>query len=258
MKQFISFTKKEFKESLATYKFYILIAVFLIIGMISPLFAKIMPDLLKSLTDTEDMQGIIIVLPEPTAMDSWTQFFKNISQIGMIVLVIVFSGIMASEISKGTLINLLTKGLSRRIVIVSKLVSATLLFTLSYILCLAICYGYTAYFWEIGELRYVFISFFAPWLFCEFLIALLIFGGTVFGNIMGSLLSCGAVVIFFSLISIAPNVAKFNPMSLSSGTLSLLTGTAKLSDFLPAIIICFIMTLVLIVASILVFDKKKL
>jgi len=253
MKQFIAFTKKEIYESVATFRLYILLAVFVIFGMMSPLIAKLMPDILKNLGDS----GVVITLPEPTAMDAWGQFFKNVGQMGMLDLVIIFSGIMSNELSKGTLINLLTKGLKRHTVILSKFLSASVLWTVNYLLCFGICYAYTAYFFGIDAISHAVLAFTAPWLFGELMLALLIFGGTLFGNIYGSLLSCLSAVIVLSVISIVPKAAGYNPITLSGGTFSLLNGAKEPSDFIPAEIICSALIVALIAGAIVVFDRKR-
>lgn len=254
MNQFIAFTKKEFHESAATFRLYILLAVFLVLGMTSPLIAKLTPELLKTLGDTGS--GIVIQMPEPVMTDAWAQFFKNVGQIGMLVLVIVFGGVMSNELSKGTLTNLLTKGLKRRTVIFSKFLSATALWTFSYLLCFGVCYAYTAYFWEIGAMKHALLAFAALWLFGELMLALLIFGGTLFGNIYGSLLSCLGLVMVLNILSIVPKTAAYNPITLSGGTLVLLSGDAKPGDFIPAMIVCATLIIALIAGAIAVFDKK--
>ena len=253
MKQFMAFFKKELHESAATYKLHILLAVFLIFGMISPLTAKLMPDILKSFGDT----GIMITLPEPSAIDAWAQFFKNVGQMGMAVIVIVFCGTMSNELSKGTLINLLTKGLNRHTVILSKFLCAGVLWAICYALCFVACYGYTAYFWGTGALGHAFLAFAAPCLFGALLIALLIFGGTLFGNVYGSLLSCLGAVVALNIVSIAPAMKKYNPIVLSGGTLALLTGELKPADFIPAVIVCCALVVMLITSAIVIFDRKK-
>ena len=255
-KQFLAFTKKEFFESLATFRLYILLAVFLILGMMSPLIAKLMPEILNLAGGMTP--GFNIQMPEPVMMDAWLQFFKNTGQMGMLALVIIFGGLMSGELSKGTLINLLTKGLRRRTVIISKFVAATLLWTLAYLVCLGVCYAYTAYFWEIGSMPHALLAFFSLWLFGELLLSLLLFGGTLFGSIYGSLLSCLGIVIALNLVAIVPSAAKYNPMTLSGGTLALLSGAAQPEDFIPAVIVCLVMTLALVLASVLVFDRKRL
>ena len=113
MRAYLAFTKKELFELTKTYKLLLIVTVFLIFGFMNPVVAKFTPDLMESLME----EGIKISLPEPTIFDSWTQFFKNTTQMGLIILVIIFSGLISNELSKGTLINMLTKGLSRKTVV---------------------------------------------------------------------------------------------------------------------------------------------
>jgi ABC-2 type transport system permease protein len=254
VRAYIAFTKKEFTESVRTYKLLILLAVFLLFGMMSPLLAKFTPEILKSV----GLSGMEFTVPEPTAMDSWTQFFKNVGQMGMLVLVIVFSGIMANEFSRGTLVNVLTKGLKRHTVIFSKLTAATLLWTASYVLCFATTYSYTAYFWDIGELNHGFLAFFSPWLFGLLLITLLILGGTLLKTFLGSLLFTGGAVIVMTLLNIAPKLYKYNPVALCGDNTALLTGARDVSDFLPAVIICAVLVVALTAVSVWVFDRKQI
>jgi ABC-2 type transport system permease protein len=255
MRAFIAFTKKEFVESLRTYRLFILAAVFLLLGVMSPLTAKIMPDLFSGI----DLGGgLTITVPEPTAMDSWSQFFKNVGQMGMLLLIITFCGIMANEFSRGTLVNLLTKGLKRHTVVLSKFLAASLLWTASYLLCLSVCYAYTEFYWPAIVLCDPFFAFLSPWLFGEFLIALLILGGILFRNFYGSLFTCFAVIIVLSLLNINPHLQKYNPIMLASGTLNLLNAQKEAADFIPAAILCACLVVVLIIGSIVAFNKKKL
>jgi ABC-2 type transport system permease protein len=81
MKTFVTFTKKEFLEQWRNYKIIILFAVLLLFGMMSPLLAKLTPELFSQI----DMQGINIVIPKPTFLDAYTQFFKNMTQMCLII-----------------------------------------------------------------------------------------------------------------------------------------------------------------------------
>jgi ABC-2 type transport system permease protein len=253
MRAYLAFTKKEFIENLRTYKFFIMIVVFLLFGFMSPALAKMMPDLLE----TAIPAGMQIHIPPPTALDSWGQFFKNVGQMGFLVLVIVFCGIMANEFSHGTFINMLTKGLKRSTVILSKLTTATLIWTLSYLLSFILTYYYTAYFWKMDGMHHMFLTFFSLWLYGVFLISLVILGGTLFKTIYGSLLVTGGAVAVMMLINIYPKVHKYNPIILSSDNMSLLTAKKDVSDFMPAIIICSVLIVVLVAISVLSFNKKQ-
>ena len=129
-----AFVKKEFMEFYRSHKLLIILAVFLLLGMMNPLTAKITPQLVENFMP----EGMIVNLGEPTALDSWMQFYKNVPQLGLVVLVILFSGMMSQEYSKGTLINMLTKGLARRSVILSKLTVALVMWTAAYVICTGI------------------------------------------------------------------------------------------------------------------------
>ena len=67
MKSFIAFSKKEFIEYLRTYKLFISIMIFLILGFLNPISAKYLPEIV-SLVMPEGVMNI----PTPTVLDSWT------------------------------------------------------------------------------------------------------------------------------------------------------------------------------------------
>lgn len=254
MKAYIAFTKKEFTENLRTYKLFIMGIVFLLFGVMSPAIAKITPELLKSVKAS----GMTINMPTPTALDSWAQFFKNVGQMGLLVMVIVFCGIMANEFSRGTLINMLTKGMKRSTVILSKFTMATIIWTLSYLLCFVVTYFYTAYLWKMNGMNHLFLTFFSLWLYGVLLITLVILGGVLFKNIYGSLLFSGGATVIMIILNIDPKLQKYNPITLSSDNMSLLTAQKAVSDFMPAVIICAILIIILTATSIVVFNKKQI
>ena len=253
MRAFAVFIKKELLESVRTYRFVITVAVFVLMGILSPLTALMLPRLLE----TMDLGEFAIILPEPTAMDAWAQFFSNVGTMGMLVVIILFSGIMANEFSRGTLVNLLTKGLNRTTVIAAKFVAASLVWTLAYLVCLGVTMGYVVFYWEVN-LQNPVLAFMSLWLFGELLIAILILGGTLFGSFGGGLALAGGMIVILMLLNIIPNMASYNPISLAGSTLTLLDGGQVAGDFVPAMIICGGMIIMFIVLSIVVFRKKKM
>ena len=194
MRSFVAFTKKEIMESVRTYKFMILFLIFVVFGFLNPVMAKVLPEILESVLP----EGMTITLEEPKAIDSWMQFFKNGAQTGMIVLTVIFSGIMAGEISKGTLIHMVTKGLSRKVVVLSKFTSAVLQWTLSYAVSTLITLGYTLYFFEEMELPNLFLGIIGMWIFGVLLLSMVIFGGLLFKNVYGALLLAGGVAMILT------------------------------------------------------------
>ena len=147
MKGFVAFFEKEVRELVRTKRLMILLAVFVIVGIMNPAVAKLTPKLFELMADDLSEQGIVLGEMKVTALDSWTQFVKNMPM-ALIVMLIVFGGIYTSEYTKGTLIPLLTKGLSRGSVVLSKLAAMLLTWSAGLWLCYGITYFYSDWYWD--------------------------------------------------------------------------------------------------------------
>lgn len=254
MKNYMAFLKKELVEYARTYKLLIMLMVFAVFGITNPLLAKLLPELLGSLVT----DGITMTIPEATALDAWSQFFKNATQIGLIVTVIVFSGILASELTKGTLTILLTKGLSRTAVILSKFTGMLLLWTASLALCFGLTYGYTLYLFPGGETVNLLFSVFCLWLFGVFLLAVLLLSSTIAKSNYVCLLFTGGAVVLCMLIGILPEAQRYNPLSLASDNLDLITGAAEASSLYGAVWVTGLLSVLFVALAVAVFRKKQL
>lgn len=254
MRAYFTFTKKEFLENLRTYKLLIMFAVFLVFGMLSPLTAKFMPQIMEAFM----LSNMKIIMLETTALDSWTQFFKNVSQMGLFLLVIVFSGSLANEFSKGTLVNMLTKGLPRSVVILSKYTMSTLVWTVSLCICFGVTYGYTVYFWNSENVRHILFAVFCLWLFGLVLLAAVTLGGVLFQSSYGSILFTGSFVVILFLLNMVPKLQEYNPIALVSNNMLLLTGELKVADFTMAIGSSLTLMATFILLAMALFNKVKL
>ncbi|MCL2137097.1 MAG: ABC transporter permease [Coriobacteriia bacterium] len=254
MSHYFTFVKKEVLEGLRTSRMLVMLLVFLGFGILSPLTAKLTPNLLELLVP----EGLSFNLPEPGALDSWAQFFKNTSQMGLIVTIVVFSGIMANELSRGTMINMLTKGLSRNAVVLAKYTYMVLLWSLSLAFCALVTQAYTVFLWPSDNVASLFFSIACLCLFGAFLLAVLLFAACCFDGVPACLLTSGSVVVVMLVANIFPNVEKYNPLSLASLNVELLMGVVKAADLYWSIGITAVLTVMLVVASVLVFRKKQL
>jgi ABC-2 type transport system permease protein len=254
MRGFIAFTKKEFSEQLRGYKAIILTVVLFFFGMMSPLLAKLLPELLGSM----DIQGITLTIPAATSLDAYAQFFKNVGQLGFLALLLVFGGLLSQDVTKGTLVVLLAKGLSRPAVIFSKFIAALVVWTVGYALAAGVAYGYTVYLFESGALPYLFYALFLLWLFGAFLLALLVFASTLAPGSYGGLLLTAAVLVALLILGSFPAAADWNPITLASKNSALLTGAAAPADVSAAVWTTLGYIAALLAAAVLVFRKKRL
>lgn len=178
MKGYIAFTKKEFIEQLRTYRVLILLSVFFVFGLMSPLLAKLLPEILSGM----DLQGMVIMIPEATAIDAYAQFFKNITQMGIIVILLIFGGVISNELTKGTLINVLAKGLRRHTVILAKYTAILSLWTVTLVFASLVNQGYTMFMFDTSSISNLVFSIFCLWLFGAFLLSLIILSSVLAGG----------------------------------------------------------------------------
>ena len=261
MKNYTIFLKKELFEALKTYKLLIMGAVFLFLGMSAPLTAMFMPEILRwALASDPATAGMDLggLLAEPAAFDSWMQFFSSyIGQMGIFALVIVFSTMLSSEFSRGTLTIMLSKGLSRSSVILSKLTNAIIIWTACYALAALVAWGYTVYLFPGDNVPNLLLAIFCLWFFGVFLLALTMLMATLTKRGFACMLALGASAVVFLLLNISPQIAKYNPISLVDLTILLTSDTATPRHVLPVFFFALIGFLTFTALSIIVFNKSK-
>ena len=254
MKGYMAFSKKEFSEHLRTYRILILFSVFFLFGLISPLSAKMLPDILSGM----ELQGMVITIPEATAMDAYGQFFKNTTQMGIVVILLIFGGMISNELTRGTLVNMLAKGLGRHTVILSKYTAALTVWTAVLAFAGAVNQGYTMYLFDVSGVKNIIFSLFCLWLFGAFLLALIVLSSILTGGSFGGLILTVTVLASLLLLNIFPDLERLNPIYLSSHNTEFITGSLQTADALWPILVTIGLTVGAIVASISLFSKKKL
>ena len=253
MSGYFAFTKKELTENIRNYRLLIMLALFFFFGVLSPLSAKFTPQIIEAFTINME-----ISFEEPTALDAWTQFYKNVSQLGLSLTVILFSSCLSNEYTKGTLTIMLTKGLSRRAVILSKFTAATVIMTVSYWLSYGVTYGYTAYLWTGAELSHVFFAAFALWVVALLYLCILMLGCVLFRQAFTSILFFLAITVVMSLLGMTPLFGTFSPIFLTSKNVDLLSGAVSISQFTAPAITSIIMSIGMLVLAVAAFNKKQL
>lgn len=254
MHTFIALFKKETMEFNRTYKFLIVISVFMIFAIMSPLTAKFMPEILAQVLPKEVADSF----PAPSALDSWAQFFKNFSQIGLFVITLLFAGTIIHERNEGTLIILLTKGLRRSTVVFVKTIFSMLVWTVMYWAAFGVTYFYTWYYWKDENVHHLGLAVGNLWLFGLLLIAVVLFGNILFKSIYGNLLWIALFVGAWLIVSIFPKAEDINLLRLATDGNHILKGVNDAGDFAWIYGISVGLIVVLQVLTIRIFNKKSL
>ena len=256
MKSLLAFMKKEYLEAARTGKIMILILLFVLFGIMSPAIAKLTPWMMETLSDSMAESGLIITNVQVDALTSWTQFFKNIP-IALIAFVLIFSDIFTKEYKSGTLLLVLTKGLSRYKVVLAKTVLLLSLWTVGYGICFSITYGYNAYFWDNSIANNLFFSVTIWWLFSVWVICLIVLFSSLFQNNTGVTLCVGGTVLLAYLLSIIPRAKAYSPTVLMN-TNSILMGVEEIDVYIKAIVITASLCIICIAVSIPLVNKRQL
>jgi ABC-2 type transport system permease protein len=135
--------RKELRELWRTRKLIIVLAVLVAFGFMSPIFAKILPDLIKSMGESQT-NGITITLAEPTKKDALDQFIKNLTQFGLLLAVLMSFGVIVGEKERGQAALMFPHPLPRGLFVLAKFAGLAILFGLGLLLGAAADYLYTA------------------------------------------------------------------------------------------------------------------
>jgi ABC-2 type transport system permease protein len=128
---FAASLRKEILQLGRTYRLLALAIVLVSFGLLSPLIAKLTPELIRLVPGGEDLASMI---PKPTMADAVTQYVKNMSQFGLLLALLLTMGTVAQEKERGTAVLMLVKPLPRSIFLLAKFVALALAF----LLCLAV------------------------------------------------------------------------------------------------------------------------
>ncbi len=255
MKSLLSFTKKEFMEHFRSAKIIILTGVFILFAIINPMIAKFTPVIIEMLS--ESMQGgMEITAGEVTAMDSWLQFIKN-APMALIVFMLLESSIFTKEYQKGTLVLTLTKGLKRHTVLISKTFVMLTLWTAEYFMCYGLTYLFNNILWDntVAEnLPFMALSW---WILGVMAICLSVLFSVIAKNNILVLAGTGGVILGSYLIGSLPKIGDYMPTLLMNSN-PVIYGLEEVSHYIPAIIIAVSISVISVIVSVPIFNKKHI
>ena len=234
MRSLRAFAGKEVLELIRTGRLYIYLCIFLLFGILNPAIAKLTPWMMEMASDGFADAGLVISEIKVDALTSWTQYYKNLP-ILIIVFVILSGNTLTGEYQKGTLIHMLTKGLQRWKVVAAKGIMLTALWSVCYWMYFGVTYAYTAYFWDNGIASHLLEGAFCPYLFGIWLIAAILLM-SVFCN---------------------GNAAVLSPTKLL-GSGDLLGGGISPSDYMEALAVTGILSVLFFGGAVVGFNKKRL
>ena len=220
MTGFAVLLRKELFEQWRTLRLPVVGAVFLLVGITSPLLARFTPELIQALGAGQ----IQIVVPTPTTKDAVDQLIKNLSQFGILVAVLLAMGSVASEKERGTAAMILTKPAGRGAFLVAKLVAIGATLGIAVLLAAAAAWFYTLVLFEALPLGGFAASAVLQWLAIMAFAAITFLGSTLTRS---ALAAAGIGVLAFIVIGVLsafPAIAPYLPVGLGAPAHALALG----------------------------------
>lgn len=203
--------KKEMLYQWRSYRLLVAVAVLLMLGLLSPVIVKYTPKILELVPNGKNMAGLF---PTPTVFDVIAQFVKNVSQIGVVLVLLLSMGAVATERDKGTAAMILCKPLFRSSFILAKFACIALVFILATAAAGAGGYYYTLLlFGPPMASTWIVMNAIVALYFIEYEAVTLLFSTLSTSLILAGGLTFGVMVVF-SVLGALPTVGDYFPAQL--------------------------------------------
>lgn len=141
MSAILTLVRKEFTEISRTWRLPAVGGVLLFFAVTSPIAALMTPAIIDMVVSGQP--GVVIEVPDPSYIDSYAQWVKNLSQIGMLLVVFSSAGLIAGERTSGTAALVVTKPVSRMAFAAAKFAAQAALVAVSAAVGTAVTYAGT-------------------------------------------------------------------------------------------------------------------
>jgi ABC-2 type transport system permease protein len=249
----VALARKEVKEILRTWRIWVLPGILLFFALTGPALARYTPEIVGALAK-DQLGGFQI--PTPTYLDAYMQWVKNLSQIALFALIIIYGGLVSGESKSGTAILVLTKPVSRRSFVVVKAAVQAVFFASLLLAGTLLTWGLTAAMFGTAPGSALWSSALACLVLGELFIAVMTLLSVLIGSSAGA---AGAGLGAYALLSIAgvwSPLARYTPAGLGTGAGSLAAGAQ--ADVLWPVLTSLALTVALVALAAALFRRKDL
>jgi len=252
---FFTALRKEIVQQWRTRRFLVVMAVFILFGLTSPMIAKFTPEIIKSMPGAEQFASLI---PTPSSVDAMSQYIKNITQFGFILAVLLGMNAVAGEKEAGTAAMILSKPMPRWAFVVSKFSAQSLVYAAAFLVAGLGAYYYTVIlFGPFDALKFLGINLLLLLWLLSFV------GAALLGSVIGSSIAAAAGVglgisVAFMLAGSIPQYGSLLPNGLMSWASMLGTNSGQAPANAGALASTFVLILLCLLWSGALFERQEI
>ena len=250
---FAAFAGKEAREIVRTWRLWVLPGILIFFALTGPVLAKFTPELLGALAG-DQLKGLVI--PTPTYLDAYAQWVKNLSQIALFALIVIYGSIISAELKSGTAVLVLTKPVSRPAFVVAKVVVHSGFLAILLVVGTLVTWGLTAVAFGQAPGSALWSSALAWLVFGVLFIAVMTLLSVLIGSTAGA---AGAGLGIYALMAIAvlwKPLGRYSPAGLSTAPSTLAAG--KDVAVLWPVLTSLLLTVALVALAAFVFRRRDL
>ena len=243
--------RKELLELWRTRKALIVWAVLIAFGLMSPLFAKLTPELL---TARAHQLNVHTISTSPTRNNATHQFVKNTTQFGLLLGVLMSFGAIVGERERGQATLIFPHPLPRETFVLAKFAALAILFGVGLLLGALADYLYTVLLFEAPPVGgfVALVAFIYLWLLC--LIALSLLASALGRSMSGA---GGLAFVFLLVVLIASSLTRFAPGKLTDWGHTLALGADAPAQW-GALIVTLALTVLAVGGSAFALQKQEI
>lgn len=239
-----------------TKKIIIFPVIFGLFAMMSPLLAYYLPEIINMIPATE---GISIQMPPATVGNAYSQYFADLNETVLFIVIFVAISVFIKEKTSGLLIQLFSKPVSKKRYVISKYISfMTLLFAA--LVVGIFCFSfYTYIIFEEMAIGTFLLANLIQFVYFAFIISVCLFFSVISKSYLMALLQSFGVyvgLIFFSIFNIVP--FKYLPVALIGQSSMIMFDNVNNNILWISLSGTIVITILLVLSSVKIIKKQDI
>ncbi len=252
----MSLWRLEWMRLTRTKRWIALVGVYLFFGLLGPLTARYLGEILDLAGG--DLEGATIVLPPPVPADGMAQYVGNALQIGTLVAVVVAAGALAFDAIPEMGIFLRTRVSDMRAILVPRFTVTIAAVVGSFVLG-----GLAAWYetWAlIGGLDAgdVLAGLLLGSLFLVFVVALVAAIAGRASSVLGTVMVSILILLMMPIVGFVDTIGRWLPSRLGGALAAIPAGTESFADYLPATAVTIVATVGLLMLAVRFAASREL
>ncbi|MGB9374882.1 MAG: hypothetical protein WCA82_12065 [Jiangellales bacterium] len=253
----MSIVRLEWLRLWRTYRLLILVMAFAFFGLLGPLTAAYLPEIISLASQSDDL-GLAVDLPEPVPADGIIQYIGNVSQIGIIVVAALASLALAVDARPGLSAFYRTRQKSPASWIVPRWAATSLAAAAAWTVGLLAAIYETVLLIGPLPVTAMLVGWGAWVVYLAFAVAVVaLVAGFVRASVGVTAVSVG-LLLAMALLGLIPQISEWLPSHLVGAPSALAAEAAVASDYLPAVAVSVAATATALVGATALAKRREL